>query len=480
MSYLNEARGEYLVNKILASQETQDARITKLREDANFLINEIAHVYGWHIDSSESDSYACITYLADAVGMTPVEMGASEFSYGSWENAFFLPKPCMVKSDGTVDYYLDPNDYTKKIDGTPSDVSNYDYDGNAMMEWPKIWYKFVPGEVDGNGDFYCSNVQIDDTYHCWCNINSKNEIVSHFYTAIYNGTSAPTYSASATYTIGDHVTYSNAEYRCIEAIEEAEAWTAAHWEQVSATTRLRSMSGIMLTPANGNGTTSGQVEINRAVANNTTSDVEWYTDVYADRILINALLVLMGKSINTQATFGRGLDSGSQTSKEAYVTGTLDDKGQFWGVTANGNSGVKTFGMENWWGCVWHRTAGCVMSAHDFKIKLTYGTADGTTANGYNSTGNGYISLGTAPSSSGYVSKMLYTVNGIMPISVSGGSASTYYADYWYQNTDTYYLLAGGCSSNGVSAGAFCFNLSSTFAVAYWVVSAALSLKPLG
>lgn len=71
-------------------------------------------IYGYHIDSSEYDSDKAVTYLADAIGMTPAKMGDSEFDYGSWKNAFFMPKPCMLKYDGTVDYYLDPNDYSKK------------------------------------------------------------------------------------------------------------------------------------------------------------------------------------------------------------------------------------------------------------------------------------------------------------------------------------------------------------------------------
>lgn len=72
--------------------------------------------YGMHIDGNESDPSAKVTYLRDAVGMTPVKMNFSTgvFSYGSWGNAFFIPRPCMLKTNGTVDYYLNPNDYTKK------------------------------------------------------------------------------------------------------------------------------------------------------------------------------------------------------------------------------------------------------------------------------------------------------------------------------------------------------------------------------
>ena len=90
-------------------------------------------IYGWHVNPDISDSSNAVTYLKDAIGMTPASMGSTTFDYGSWENAFFMPKPCMLKANGKVDYYLDPNDYTKKLNGTASDISNPNYDGNAMM-----------------------------------------------------------------------------------------------------------------------------------------------------------------------------------------------------------------------------------------------------------------------------------------------------------------------------------------------------------
>ncbi len=51
-------------------------------------------------------------------------------------------KPYMVKSDGTPDYLLSEEDYTKKSDGvTDSDVANVNYDGSAFSWFPKI-YKY--------------------------------------------------------------------------------------------------------------------------------------------------------------------------------------------------------------------------------------------------------------------------------------------------------------------------------------------------
>ena len=126
-------------------------------------------IYGWHVNPDISNSSNAVTYLEDAIGMTPASMGSTTFDYGSWENAFFMPKPCMLKSNGKVDYYLDPNDYTKKLNGTASDISNPNYDGNAMMQWPKIWFKYVKGAKEGQGYFYVANYKADGSF-LYCNL----------------------------------------------------------------------------------------------------------------------------------------------------------------------------------------------------------------------------------------------------------------------------------------------------------------------
>lgn len=442
--------------------------------------DEKTTIYGWHVDPSISDPSNAVTYLMDAIGKTPASMSSTTFNYGSWKDAFFMPKPCMVKYDGTVDYYLDPDDYTRKADGSPSDVGNPNYEGNAMMEWPLIWYKFEGGTEDGEGYFYVANNQVDSTYHCWCNYDSKDNIIPHFYTAIYNSTSFSNYNASTTYAVGDTAVYDGKLWKCTTAITEAEAFDSTHWEVWSETApainKYHSMSGLNLTKNNGASNTNGATEITRSTANNTTSDVEWYTEVFSDRLLISALLVLMGKSINTQDVFGRGLDSGDETAKNNYVTGSLNDKGLFWGVTNAGTSGVKVFGMENYWACLWRRTAGCVGVSGNYKIKLTYGTADGTTAEGYNSNGNGYLDSGVI-SAIGYVKTFRYSENGFVPDITTGGSNFTYYADYFYKGNG--YLLVGGRSGVGARCGAFYFDLNNGFSLSIWSVSAALSCKPV-
>lgn len=452
----------------------------KYSDNKEYFITDAApddptYIYGFHIDPDESDSYDCVTYLADAVGMTPASMGTTAFNYGSWENAFFMPKPCMVRYDGHVEYYLDPNDYSKKSDGTASHVNDLTFGGNAMMEFPLIWYKFVQGVANGEGYFYVSNKKVDDTYKCWSNVDCDGNIIDHFYMPIYNGCtydgkmrsisglqlspwSTTAYSSSSTYAVGSEVNYNGRMWKCITAIETAEAFDPEKWEQFAF-----------------NGNTSGEEEIVQATANNTTTKTEWYTNVLCDRMLINGLLVLISKSLATQESFGRGIETGSQDAKEAYVTGSLDDKGLFYGSSGS-TTAVKVFGMENWWACVWHRTAGLIGgSSNNYLYKMTYSTLDGSTANGYNTTGTGYLSIGNKPATNNYVKKMQYGLWGCLPIEV-GSYSTLYFRDYWYDGTG--YALFGGSASTGARDGAFYASLNNGVWLRNWALSSDLSCKP--
>lgn len=443
---------------------------------AQYMSGKKPIIYGFHINPNDPNSYTAVTYLADAVGKTPAAMGSTAFSYGDWANAFFMPRPCMLKYDGTVDYYLNPNDYSQKADGTPSDYNNLAYGGNAMMEFPLIWYKFVQGTESGEGYFYCSNRKVDDSYKCFSNMDCDGNIIEHFYMPIYNGCtydgkmrsisglrlspwSTTAYSSSSTYAVGSKVNYQGKMWKCTTAVEAAEAFDPVKWEQFAF-----------------NGNTTGTEEITQATANNTTAKVEWYTNVLCDRQLINALLVLISKSLDTQGSFGRGIDDGAQTAKESYVTGSLNDKGLFYGSIANGSTAVKVFGMENWWACVWHRTAGLIGAANNiYKYKMTYSTADGSTANGYNTDGTGYLSIGNKPATNNYIKKMQYGLWGCLPIE-TGSYSTQFFRDYWYDGTG--YAHFGGNATYGAPGGAFSAYLSHGVGIRVWYVSSDLSCKP--
>ena len=413
------------------------AEINELEKAADGLI------YGFQINGSESDPAAAVTYLEDAVGMTPAHMDFStgKFDYGSWENAFFMPRPCMLKSDGTVDYYLNPDNYALKEDGTASDIANTAYAGNAMMEWGrnghKIWLKLLPIGDGSSAKVYISNHRADSKFFDYPFHNCKGESAEHFYTPIYNGS------------------------------------------VISST--MRSLSGQTVSK-----TLAGTAEITAAKANNPSTDELWNIECFADRLLINMLLILMGKSLNTQAVFGQGLNSGgNEAINDGFTTGVHNTKGLFYGTNdgtaSTYTNAVKIFGMENYYGFQWRRTNGLILNNGATKYKLTYGPEDGSSATGYNTDGTDYKDAGITPSgtSGGYISKAKFTDDGMFSDTMSG-SASTYYCDgTWFNNAAVTFALFGGTSDNGAKVGAFFLTLDNVVSNASWYRGAALSCKPL-
>ena len=414
----------------------------ELRAIKNVLAKGRPTIYAFHIDGSESSPEDMITYLEDAVGMTPAYMDytADKFNYGSWKNAFFMPKPCMLKYDGTVDYYLNPNDYSKKADGTASDIADLTYGGNAMMEFPHIWIKIVPDEGDDtSATIYVSDSRVDDDYHDWSNHNCQGIAVEHFYLPIYNGS------------VSD--------------------------------SKMRSMSGQQVSK-----TLAGTTEITYAKANNPSADEMWNIECYADRLTINILLMLMGRSTNTQSVFGQGLHTGgSEAVNDGYRTGQQNAKGLFYGTNSGTattySNAVKVFGMENYWGFQWRRTNGYILSSGTQKVKLCYGKEDGSSALGYNTDGTDYIAISnlTPSGTSGdYIKNMKFTPQGMFG-TVNGGTASTYYCDaQWYNNSGSRFALFGGHSAHGSKVGAFCAGLDVAVSAAAWRFGASVSCKPLG
>lgn len=407
-----------------------DSIVKNIKQEIKILLQKI---YGFHVDSNQSNPSNAVTYLKDAKGMTPAYMDYTKgnFNYGSWGDAFFMPRPCMLKFNGQVDYYLDPNDFTKKVDGTASDVANPDYEGNAMMEWgqngDKIWYT-IENDADDNGyTVYISNNQVDRTYHAWSFIDHNNQYKDHFYTPIYNGS--------------------------------------------LINGKLRSLSGqaYMI-----NATASE--ELAYASANNVGDDKGWCTETFADRTLINLLLVLMGKSLDTQSVFGQGhTTGGSEAVFRSKTTGMLDNKGLFYG--SNGTTtDVKVFGIENFWGNQWRRIAGLMNSNSHAYYKLTYGTADGSGKIGYDTSIENMIDGGELPET-GWIKKQTARNKNVLLPSMVGGASNTYYCDYYWLSTSTTYALVGGHCGTASGCGGFYLYLDLGAGRRDWLVAAALSYR---
>lgn len=386
-------------------------------------------IFGFHIDPTKANASQAVTYLADAVGKTPAAMG-NTFSYGDWADAFFMPKPCMLKYDGTVAYYLDPTDYTKKADGTASDVANASFAGNAMMKWPKIWYKFVQGTADGEGEFYCADHQVDSSYHCWCNYDADNNIIDHFYTAIYNG--------------------------CV------------------VDGKMRSLSGLSHDTYGAVNLTMQEM-IDLAEANNSSTDKEWYIDEYSERMLITALFMLIFKRIDVNIAIAYG---GLAQNAAGFVTGATDSSGLFYGIPGTA-SVTKAFGMENWVGFVARFCAGIGVNANrGVGLKYTRGSADGTGISDYDIYAHYYLVDVNKPISQdqGHITKMWFTEGGMYPLDARDPSSfdpsdnDRYYQAGFIKDTNDYGVIAFR------SSGFMVYAPDSR----YSTVGAALTCKPKG
>lgn len=394
---------------------------------ASVTVTQYEYLFGYDLNLTNTNPATRVTYPADVDNANYVaavmNFTTGIFSYGSWPDTpgdKFMPRPCMLTYAGVVGHYLNPNNYAQKLDGTASSVASTAFGGNAMIEWPKIWVKrWTEGNVY---HFRCCDIRMDNDYECWCNYDRQNNEIDHFYTPIYFGS--------------------------------------------NVSSKMRSISGrsnlISQTAA---------TEITYATANGS----DWYTEVLADRLLIQDLLVMMGKSTACQEVFGCG------TSSE-IGQGTMNTKGMFWGDD-DGTSGVKVFGMENWWGNLWRRTAGWINDHGTQKVKITRGTRDGSAATDYNTTGSGYKTIsGATPAgtSGGYISSMKTEAFGRLPVTASG-SATTYECDAMhYNNSQGNYALAGDRYNSDLMAGPFCVNLSNGASVSSANFGAALSCKPLG
>lgn len=387
---------------------------------------EIEH-YAFTIDQNEENPASMITYPAgcDNTNFASAKMNYTTgvFDYGSWGNAFFIKnlKVVMLNYDGTEAYEINPNNYTQKKAGGAVGT-----EGNVMIAFPKTYYKIIDNG-DNTATVHISNHKLDDDYKCWSHIGLDGKEKDWCYMAAYDGS----------YVGG----------------------------------KLRSLTGQSPMVSQ-----TAQEEVNRALANNpNSSNKNWYTGVAADRILVQILLMLISKNTNSQDVFGYGF---ANENSAAINSGTMDTKGLFWGESG-GKQGVKVFGIENFWGSAWKRTAGWINANGAQKVKMTYGTQDGSTVTGYNFDGTGYTQINTCPNSV-WLKGMTFHQFGFFP-KTKGGSSSTYYSDHFFaNNSQVNYATVGGGWLYGTYAGAFTLSLTTTASYAFESIGASLSYKKGG
>jgi len=366
-----------------------------LTDDTTVVLSFMACTrYGYRRAKANSDPETRITYLYDAVNMTPMSVNLSTGApdYGSWKDFIYeVAAPVMLNTDGTEAYDLHPENQTLKTDGTASDVASSAFDGNAMVRFSGKW-KWVKRYEDANYEYVIfADGQPDETYKAQAHTNINGEITDRFYWGMYKGG--------------------------------------------NVSSKLRSIAGLSVMVNQTRNT-----EVAYAQANGTGYDTIYNSGWQH----IADLLTLVAKSDNGQAAFGSGRSKSSNSS--AIATGSTKAYGPFWGSN-NETSDVKVFWIEGFWGNVWEGMRGLINDKGTILAKMTPP---------YNFDGAGYVNTGKTPAgeSGGFISgAMMDSEVGFVPYTVSG-SGTTYYCDgMWFNNGQVDYALVGGGWNNALKCG---------------------------
>ena len=368
-----------------------------------------------------------------------------------WHNKW---RRCVLKDDGTVNYYLNSNNSLLKEDGTSADLSGTD--GQWMVEIPEHYEMFW-----NEGDYLCAAIS---EYAVPSFTRIPTIYISAGEATVERGVNklACVINNSATYRGGDN-----------NATNDANDKT------------LLGKPATVISRTNF-----------RAYARNRGS-VNWNCYTYdAHRILFWAYITEYANT-NCQLPFNQLLtDKGyKQGGLGAGVT-TLN--GTYWsnwisyrpfiniGITTSlGNkTGVVTYqmpasyqtvagnpstpitvevpsyrGIENPFGHIWKNTDGInvlIQSVADGNKTMAYICNDPSKFQ--DTDGTNYIYVGDLSRTEGYVKEILNGSNGDFLPKTVGANSSTYYCDYFYTNipasgTSTRTCILGGIARHGVPAG---------------------------
>lgn len=406
------------INKSIANEETNRKEADNLLQNEINELNRLidGHVYGFKREIANSNYLTRITYIDEAFGKIPVTVNLENQTQdlGSWGGFINeVARPVMVTYGGVVDYELDHNDTTKKLDGSPSDIDNLEYKGNAMVEFRN--YRYVSRKtVDGFQYVRFANYKVDDTFEDNAFINDNGAHSLAFYFSMFDGG-----------LVGDKM-------RSIAGAEILRSKTA--------------LEEMTLAKSNGKG---------------------WNTGTWSQLNYIWDLLTLLGKTDGLQETFGRGicdLSSNNRVNPFGWIVGQTKNKGCFFGQSGGANP-VRTLWIEDLWGRSNDRYIGLINDKGTFKVKLVppYPTPSDS-ASAYSD----YINTELVTPAYGYIKEANCSEFGFLP-QVVGGSASTYFCDYFYKNDiGVKYVRVGGHWSLGSNCGRYVLvDIASSYAGPY-------------
>ena len=325
-------------------------------------------IYGFSITGSGSSisPSSVIEYIEANKNFTPmktpVASGFQKCALNSWRHTWLMKKfrPCMVKTNGTVDYFLNPDDISKKFESTvASDIANTSYDGNAMVQIGQIWINITADEEVSEDNKLWKKFSVRfsckkrDGYECWTHYNSQNKLVPYIYHAMFEsslnkaGTKAESKANKSPFNAVNGATY----------------------------TTLQSMWSM----------------------HNLTGDYNWCPTPWNVVTLFQYLLLLFFKTPQVGLACGKGY-AFTKTDAVSWPSSCLNTSqgtnytcGMFGGNTqpygTSGSTGtdasVVAFFIRHLWGNCQHLVLGNFMNLANYYVKISKGNKDGSSATSY-------------------------------------------------------------------------------------------------
>ena len=371
------------MSSILYKEQVQTL-LNKVSERIDYFHN--GHVDGYYsftIDHSKSDPAGMVTVLDNTL---PAAKSTE------WFDLLGI-KPCVLKN-GSVLYYLNPDDFSKTASGGTADLTTLGND--VMIEIPKMGIK---------GEWLTSDIMKVTL--------TTNADVDGF----------------------DYSAFSNT------------AWNDSSYLYVGVY-KAYVVNNLMYSSKGRTPTVSQTLATYRTCAKNRGSG--YYDITYAADELLQALYCLIVQNLNSQSAISNGWVSGSA----AIATGGSEAYGML-NQNATGNH-CKCLGIEDMWGNIWQWEDGIIKEAMDSNGYITIKRAP--YASIMNSDGTNYKTVGSiyiGAEISGFCTRMNGLTGGIFIGVKKGGSATTYYSDWVYHTIIKSISDFGGNWNVGSDAGAF-------------------------
>ena len=385
-----------------------------------------------------------------------------------------MMRRCTLKDDGMVNYYLHPNDSTKRDNGAAADLTGAH--GQYMVELPDMYVRF---EMDGNKCRHLQSTQPLPGFKLW-----RKDYVSAVEATVQRSTN--TLCA---------VVNMDVDYRG--------GGNQSAWDELSKTQLGKPATSISLTNF-------------RAYARKRGS-TEWNCNLYQTHKKLWWLFAVEYCNFDSQDGFNAeltedGLHQGGLSNGVTNLNGTKwSNFSGYYPVIPCGttnslgnHTGVIEYtmpdeydpgvvvkvnvpsyrGVENPFGHIWKWTDGCkclIQSEADGGLSEFY-VCDNPDAFTSSGTAN-YNLRGNLPRKEGYVKQLILGEDGeIMPLAIGAGS-TTYFCDYFYTSipatgTSERGVLFGGAANYGANAGFVCASTAYTATFASANIGSRLCFYP--